>query len=269
MYEMKKLDELLKTYQSLDILPSIEDEKNLMFNYVYWTTRLEGNKLSLSQTTQLLSSDSISGDNIRTKDVLEQKGMYKALVLMLNSVTENIPLSIDLILDFNWTALSYLWNYEDAYIGAKEKGQQINQFKCSQNTIQINKGGVFLEDIMPLSTPKSVKANMIELINTVNNSKKSVIQKVAYLAQELWLHQPFVDGNKRTGRLLINFLLMKAGYPLFIFDDDYNTLLIRQYYEKKDNLLTDYIKDKLVKQMTTDINKQKNIKPNNGFRMLL
>ena len=266
---MKKLEKLLNSYQKLDITPSIEDEKRLLYNYVYWSTKLEGNRLTLSQTIQLLSSDSISGNNIRVFDVLEQKGMYKALVLMLNSVQKKSKLSVELILKFNWAALSYLWNYDDAYIGAKNIGQLINDFKCSQNVIQINKGGQFLEDIIPLSTPKNVNENMNSLIDSINSSPKSILEKVAYLAQELWLHQPFVDGNKRTERLLINFLLMKEGYPLFVFDDDYNSIMIEQYYKGTPDLLKNYIEKKLSIQMKASIDKEKNIKPNTGFRMIL
>jgi len=245
-----------------------------MYAYVYATNKLEGNKLTLSQTTQLLSSDTVSGDHIKTSDILEQKGMYKALSRMLRAVREKESLSIELMLELNWLTLSYLWKYEDAYTNAKSKGQKKGVFKISKNKINITRDSELITVIEPLSTPKTVNKSMLNLVNIIEQSKKFVLQKAVYLAQEIWLHQPFVDGNKRTGRLLINFLLMKKGYPLFTFDSDsqnYNSLLVEQYMEGTENLVINYISEKLKEQMKQSITKFKNInkKGKDGFRMML
>jgi len=272
---LKELEKLLKKYTINGFTPSIEEEKKLMYAYVYATNKLEGNSLTLSQTTQLLSSDTVSGEKIKTFDILEQKGMYKALSRMLKAVREKEELSIELMLELNWLTLSYLWKYEDMYFNAKSKGQKENEFKISNNKIKITRDGIKIEEIIPLSTPKTVKENMQYLIKTINQSKgKLVVEKSVYLAQEIWLHQPFVDGNKRTGRLLINFLLMKKGYPLFVFDSEknnYNSLLVEQYMEHKTDLVINYIKEKLKVEMNKSINSIKNAKRANkgGFRMML
>lgn len=267
------LEKLFQQYKKLDFVLSIEDEKEMMYEYVYATNKLEGNKLSLAQTTQLLSSDTISGNNIRTTDILEQKGMYKALTRMLNAVKNNDELSIELMVELNWLSLGHLWNYEDSYIDAKSKGQKEGEFKVSKNLIRISRGEKIIKHLEPLSEPKAVKKNMIKLIETIKHSDRSVIYKAAYLAQELWLHQPFMDGNKRTGRLLVNFLTMKEEYPLFSFESDtknYNNILIEQYFESKPTLLTNYIEMKLAKKIQYYINLNKKSKDNSkGFRMLL
>ncbi len=271
---MKALEKIFKEYKKIECIPSIEEEKKQMYAYVYATNKLEGNKLTLAQTTQLLSSDTVSGDHIKTSDILEQKGMYKALTRMLKAVREKEDLSIELMLELNWIALSYLWKYEDAYTNAKSKGQQEGTFKISKNNIKITKAGEVISVIEPLSTPKTAKSNMIKLLETIKQSNKSVIQKAVYLAQELWLHQPFVDGNKRTGRLLINFLLIKEGYPLFTFDSEksnYNSLLVEQYMEGKENLVVNHITKLLKQQMEKQIKIHKNTKSvkKGGFRMML
>jgi len=107
----------------------------------------------------------------------------------------------------------------------------------------------------------------------VNKSEANVLEKAVYLAQEIWIHQPFVDGNKRTGRLLINFLLMKEGFPLFSYDTEnlnYNSLLVEQYYESKPDLVKNYIVETLSKKMITDIEAFSKIKKDfKGFRLML
>jgi Fic family protein len=267
---MEELNILLNQYKSIAYTKSFQDEQAELYEYVYATNKLEGNKLTLSQTTELFKSDTVSGNNIRNSDILEQKGMYRALKRMLLAVKNKEDLSINLILELNWLSIGSLWN-DDYYNDAKEKGQEKNRFKISQNVISIKKIGVEVDKIIPLSSPENVINNMSELI--FNLSSKNVLEKAVFLAQEIWLHQPFVDGNKRTGRLLINFLLMKEGFPLFSFDNEkqnYNSLLVEQYYDSKENLVQNYVVETLSEKMTKTIIAFSKVKKGfDGLRIML
>ncbi len=269
---MKNLENLLKQYNSINIVSSFEEEQQELYEYVYATNKLEGNQLSLIQTTELFKSDTISGNNIRNSDILEQKGMYRALKRMLLAVKNNENLSLELILELNWLAIGSLWN-EDYYMNAKEKGQLVNEFKISQNVISIKKNNIEIEKIIPISSPENVFQNMNRLINDVNNSNKNIVEKCVFLAQEIWIHQPFVDGNKRIGRLLINFLLIKNGYPLFSFTNEksnYNSLLVEQYYDSKQDLIKNYIIETLSNKMNLALESYSKInKDFKGFRLML
>ncbi|TRX40367.1 Fic family protein [Flavobacterium restrictum] len=269
---MNALLHLLKQYNEQNVIPSLEEEQALLYEYVYNTNKLEGNQLSLIQTTELFKSDTISGNNIRNSDILEQKGMYKALKRMLLAVKNQEELSTKLILEFNWLAIGNLWN-DDYYNNAKEKGQEKNRFKISQNVISIKQNGVEIEKITPLSSPDNVEEKMETLLKTIQESKKNVLDKSVFLAQEIWIHQPFVDGNKRTGRLLINFLLMKEGFPLFSFTNEksnYNSLLVEQYYAGTPDLVKNYIQTTLSDKMNTSLLAYSKIKKDfKGFRLLL
>ena len=268
---MKKLFDLLSKYNTISIPLSLEEEQTMLYEYVYATNKLEGNLLTLIQTTELFKSDTISGNNIRTSDILEQKGVYKALKRMLLAVKNKEELTINLLIELNWLCIGSLWN-EDYYLDAKEKGQLKGTFKISPNVISIKKDSIEIEKIMPLSSPSNVNENMSELIEKIKISDKNILDKVVYLAQEIWLHQPFVDGNKRTGRLLINFLLMKEGFPLFTYNHptlNYNSLLVEQYYDKNPNLLKNYIEENLRLKLETMIKSYSNIKTGNGFRFML
>ncbi len=269
---MKDLQNLLKKYNEIQTTISLEEEQASLFEYVYATNKLEGNLLSLVQTTELFTSDTISGNNIRNSDILEQKGMYRALKRMLLAVRNKEELTIKLLIELNWLTIGSLWN-DDYYLSAKEKGQHTNEFKISQNVISIKKNNVEIEKIMPLSSPENVHKNMEQLLETIHRSSKNIIEKCAFLAQEIWIHQPFVDGNKRTGRLLINFLLMKEGFPLFSFNNEslnYNSLLVEHYYGSNTNLIKDYLIDILSNKMQQAIDENSKIKKDfKGFRFIL
>lgn len=269
---MENLKNLLKKYNEINIISTLEEELAELHQYVFATNKLEGNLLTLLQTTELFRSDIISGKNIRNSDILEQKGMFRALKRMLLAAKNKEELTVDLILELNWLTLSSLWN-EDYYLNAKEKGQLRNEFKTSQNVVSIKQNGVEKEKIMPLSSPENVFENMKILIERVNASNKNVLEKAVFLAQEIWIHQPFVDGNKRTGRLLINFLLIKEGFPLFSFDNEnlnYNSLLVEQFYNSKPDLIKNYIIETLSNKMISSMaNYAKINKDFKGFRLML
>ena len=201
---MEKLKDLLSKYNAISIPLSLEEEQGILYEYVYATNKLEGNQLTLIQTTELFKSDTISGNNIRTSDILEQKGMYKALKRMLLAIKYKEDLTIELFLELNWLSIGSLWN-DDYYLDAKEKGQERGTFKISPNVISIKKNNIEIEKIIPLSSPENATQNMNELIKKLNSSDKNVIEKAVFLAQEIWLHQPFVDGNKRIGAILFTY----------------------------------------------------------------
>ncbi|EKF54612.1 filamentation induced by cAMP protein fic [Galbibacter marinus] len=198
--------------------------------------------------------------------------MYKALTRILKAVRCDEHLSISLILELNWLVIGSLWKDDDSYFDAKNKGQEEGEIKRSQNLIRISQGNKELLRQEPLSNPDNVSQNMSNLIESIRRTEKDVFERSAFLAQELWLHQPFVEGNKRTGRLLTNFLTMKEGYLLFVYEDknkNYNSLLIEQYLESQPYLILNYIKKKLNETMLNQIRINKLNDKGKGFRMIL
>jgi Fic family protein len=267
-------DELFKKYKLLNYVPSIEEEKEKIYEYVYFTNKLEGNRLTLAQTTSLLEKNKISGTDLGIYDILETKGVFNSVNHMLSAIIQKRELSIDLMIELNWQILGSIWKDDFGFVSAKQAGQQTGQFKTIRNRIRIIKSNGEKSYITPLSEPENVKQNMIVLVENINSSKKDVLYKAAFLAQEIWLHQPFVDGNKRTGRLLINFLTMKEGLPLFSFEDkakNYNHLLVEQYTEGKKDLIKNYLQARLVQEMDQRIKiiEESNQNKDKGFRIIL
>ncbi|MFC0346086.1 hypothetical protein [Epilithonimonas hispanica] len=100
---------LLDKYKSQNIVLSLEQERELLARYIHSTNQLEGNNLTLAQTQSIIDNGEVSGDNIKTRDILEQKGTYKALIRMLKAVREQEPLSIELMKELNWLTVGTLF----------------------------------------------------------------------------------------------------------------------------------------------------------------
>ena len=54
---------------------------------------------------------------------------------------------------------------------------------------------------------------MARIIEEYSASTEHIVKRLAKFHLEFESIHPFIDGNGRTGRLLINLELMKAGYP--------------------------------------------------------
>ena len=169
----------------------------------------------------------------------------------MKAVANKEALSVELMKELNWLTIGNLFQ-ADYYQSYKEAGQQIGEFKVKNNRILLTLPNGEKQYVEPLSNENNVKLNMDLLVRQLSLSEKSGIEKASYLAQELWLHQPFIDGNKRTARLLINFLTMKEGFPLFTYEEKgvcFNEMLVKQYTLRKSGLIQDFIEESLYQQM--------------------
>lgn len=74
---------------------------------------------------------------------------------------------------------------------------------------------VYVGDFVP-PRPEEVPHLMVDLVNWLNSEEAWSLHPVEYAAiahyRLVYIH-PFVDGNGRTSRLLMNLRLMHAGYP--------------------------------------------------------
>ena len=61
--------------------------------------------------------------------------------------------------------------------------------------------------------PYLIEPMLNDLILKYNESTDHIITKLAHFHIEFEGIHPFIDGNGRTGRLLVNLELMKAGFP--------------------------------------------------------
>jgi Fic family protein len=89
-----------------------------------------------------------------------------------------------------------------------------------ENTGEYRKEQIYIagaEHIPPKENeiPKLMKA-FIKWINTKESDKLHPIEKSAIAHYKFVYIHPFVDGNGRTARLIMNLLLMQKGYPIAI-----------------------------------------------------
>ena len=158
--------------------------------YTYNSNAIEGNTLTLRETDLVLRGLTI--DRKPLKDHMEAVGHKEAFEFVSELVKQNEPLSERIIKQIHFLVL--VGNRDDRGVYRK---------------VPVRIMGAKHEPVQPYM----IEPKMEELLKKFMEGKEHIITKLARFHIEFEGIHPFIDGNGRTGRLLVNLELMKAGYP--------------------------------------------------------
>lgn len=204
--------------------------EEFIVEYTYNSNAIEGNTLTLRETDLVLRG--LTVDNKPLKDHMEAVGHKEAFDFVSDLVRKKEPISEKIIKQIHYLVLAD--KKEDRGVYRK---------------VPVHIMGAKHEPVQPyLIEPK-----MEQLLQDFEKNDEHIITKLARFHIEFEGIHPFIDGNGRTGRLLINLELMKAGYPPIDikFTDRlayYNAF--DEYYEKHnlsamEDLLAKYVNSRL------------------------
>jgi Fic family protein len=176
------------------------------------STAIEGNTVALEQVEQLLSEGRAVGDK-HLSDYLEVQGYGAAANWVYGQAiepgawTEGDLISLFEVRHVHNLAMTPVWNVAP-----------------HPNATDRERPGAFREhDIAPFPegmTPPSwpdVPASMRDWITDAqalrDADQASLIEQIADLHGRFEQVHPFLDGNGRAGRLVLNLLLVRLGYP--------------------------------------------------------
>ena len=164
---------------------------------VYNSNAIENSTLSLEDTEKILSGGSLAR-KVNVREVYEAKNLAKLTETLLEKNTS--LLNIKLILNLHKTLLT---NIDDTIAG---------RFRSGKEWVRV---GNHLG-----ANPQFVPALIQELLDNYNQHKISYfLDAIAYFHAEFETIHPFVDGNGRMGRVLINLQLMNEGFPPIIIQN--------------------------------------------------
>ena len=158
--------------------------------YTYNSNAIEGNTLTLRETDMVLRGLTI--DQKPLKDHLEAVGHKEAFDYVCELVKKNVPLSERIIKQIHYLVLSDKKDDRGIY-----------------RRVPVRIMGAYHEPVQPFL----IQPSMEKLLMTYAGSTDHIVTKLARFHIEFEGIHPFIDGNGRTGRLLVNLELMKAGYP--------------------------------------------------------
>ncbi|MEE0265748.1 MAG: Fic family protein [Acutalibacteraceae bacterium] len=164
--------------------------EEFIIEYTYNSNAIESNTLTLRETDLVLKGLTI--DQKPLKDHMEAVGHKEAFEFVTELVKENTPISEYIIKQIHFLVLADKKDDRGVY-----------------RRIPVRIMGAQHEHVQPYL----IKPKMEQLIREFNESTEHIVTKLARFHIEFEGIHPFIDGNGRTGRLLVNLELMKAGYP--------------------------------------------------------
>lgn len=158
----------------------------------YHSNAIEGNTLTYAETYAILYNDnSFKIDGKEPREIYEAINHKNALELAFKNLQGNAEFDERLI---------------------KEINETIN--KNIKETQGFRKIQVFIQgsDHIP-PEPEKIPNLMNYFVYNYNNDNQEIFEKIAKYHIEFEKIHPFEDGNGRTGRLLINYELLKNDLP--------------------------------------------------------
>lgn len=158
--------------------------------FTYHSNAIEGNSLTLQETTRVLQGMTVETKPL--KDHLEAVGHRNAFRFVQQLVSEKAPMCERVICDIHSHVLL-------------DRPEAKGVFR----NIPVHILGAIHDPPQPYLVPVRIE----QLLSEYAASKQPPVERAAIFHLGFEGIHPFVDGNGRTGRLLINLDLMRQGYP--------------------------------------------------------
>lgn len=191
--ELQQLTKLQQLYErNISLLSENEYKKELerlSIDLSWKSSQIEGNTYSLLETEKLLKEKETAPGKTKEEAIMLLNHKY-ALDFIIDNTDYLYPLTVSKIEDIH-------------SILVKELGVERNLRK--------RRVGISGTNYRPLENEFQIAEALQNACEVINN-KKSVFEKALLALVLISYIQPFMDGNKRTARIVSNAILMNARY---------------------------------------------------------
>jgi len=194
-------------------LVSLLDEVELVES-VYNSNAIENSTLSFKDTEQILLELEVSRD-FSLREVFEAKNLATVMQYIKNKLPE-LKINTDTMFLLHTMLMT---NINPTIAG---RFRSLNEYVRIGTYIAVD--------------PKHVKQRVEETVDFYStNLTMDSIEKIAKFHLDFEQIHPFVDGNGRIGRVLINLQLMKIGFPQIIIRNKSKKYYYKAFRQYNDN----------------------------------
>lgn len=210
-----RLDRAVNDLEEMGGLPSVDEAKGIWegiwHEEAHHSTAIEGNTLVARQVQLLLFQGRAVGAK-ELKEYLEVQGYADAALWVYGQAVKEIArrgetLTVTEVREIHRRVVEPVWRYSPPEHLDKRDGP--GEFR--HTNIEPLREGLTPPDSTAV---RPMVDDWLDLANAVTDSSSpNIIELFAELHAEFERIHPFNDGNGRVGRLLLNLMLVRYGYP--------------------------------------------------------
>ncbi len=203
----------LNSLRPIDVEQETRIMQKFRLDWNYHSNHLEGNSLNYGETKALLLFG-ITAQGKPLKDHFEITGHNEAINWVIDTVKGERPLSENFIRELHKLLLKESYEVDAITPDGKPTKRKIavGQYKTMPNHVKTKTGEIFY-----FATSEETPSKMFDLLQWYNEKTNEkdlnpIIAAAEFHYKFIRIH-PFDDGNGRTARILMNFILMQFGFP--------------------------------------------------------
>jgi len=211
------IDNLKRELESLPEITSENQRKldqKIRLEFNYNSNHIEGNTLTYGETELLLMFGKTTGDHeIREFQEMQGHDLAFEMIKDWSKETERWLTETDIRTLNEMVLVKPFW--KEAITENNQSTRRlirVGEYKEYPNSVRLQNGKIF-----HYATPEETPAKMADLISWLKEEEQKSelhpIELAAIFHHKFVLIHPFDDGNGRVSRLVMNYILLKYGYP--------------------------------------------------------
>ena len=175
--------------------------------FAYHSNKIENEHTTYHDTREIFEHDGVTSYTGDLRTLFEIRNAKAAYELFLDSFKTKRPLDEGLLMEFQHCLTVNTYDTRRWQLGERPGEYKHHDFVTGKEEIG--------------ASPEEVEEEMSELMAELQNIKpKNALTAAAYFHAKFENIHPFADGNGRTGRLAMNYLLVLLDHPPIVIHEE-------------------------------------------------
>ena len=175
--------------------------------FAYHSGKIENDKITYNDTRDIFEHDGVTAYTGDLRTLFEIRNAKLANELFLTSFGEKRRMEESLFKDFQKLLTMNTYDARSWQLGERPGEYKKHDYVTGREEIGV--------------APEDVQEEMAELMDELQDLKQEdALTAAAYFHVKFENIHPFADGNGRTGRLAMNYLLVMLGHPPIVVHEE-------------------------------------------------
>ena len=175
--------------------------------FAYHSGKIENDKITYNDTREIFENDGVTAYTGDLRTLFEIRNAKLANELFLTSFGEKRRMGESLFKDFQKLLTMNTYDARRWQLGERPGEYKKHDYVTGREEIG--------------TAPEDVQEEMAELMDELQDLKQEdALTAAAYFHVKFENIHPFADGNGRTGRLAMNYLLVMLGHPPIVVHEE-------------------------------------------------